>query len=126
MPVNQLTESKGRARAGIARGWCGDAARGASHSTFLLAYACSGYSSDVKRQIVEMVLKGSCIRYDEPSLQCILHTVEEAHTLTELLVTVWLLARGLAMHSSHAPQGTGQCAASYSPKKVAIGVRLST
>jgi hypothetical protein len=41
-----------------------------------------------------MLCLSDSIRYDDPSLQCMLHTVEEAHTLTELLVTVWLLARG--------------------------------
>src|SRR4029079_18319331 len=39
MPVNWPTASPGRARAGIARAWGGDAVRGPSRSTFLLAYA---------------------------------------------------------------------------------------
>jgi len=38
------------------------------------------------------------IRYDEPSLQPLLRAVEEAHTLTALLVAVWPLARVLALH----------------------------
>jgi hypothetical protein len=52
-----------------------------------------------------MLCLGDSIRYDAPSLQRLLHTF---------------------VHPSHASQGSGQCAASYSPKKVAIGVRLST
>ena len=52
-----------------------------------------------------MLCLGDSIRYDAPFLQPLLHTFA---------------------HPSHASKGPGQCAASYSPKKVAIGVRLST
>ena len=45
-----------------------------------------------------MLCLGDSIRYDDPSLQRLLHTMEEMQTLTDLLVAVWLLARGLAMH----------------------------
>jgi hypothetical protein len=38
------------------------------------------------------------IRYDDPALQRLLSAVEEAHTLTELLLAVWPLARTLAVH----------------------------
>lgn len=38
------------------------------------------------------------IRYDDPALQRLLSAVEEAHTLTELLLAVWPLARILAVH----------------------------
>ena len=38
------------------------------------------------------------IRDHEPSLQPLLHAVEEAPTLTALLVAVWPLARVLAIH----------------------------
>ena len=38
------------------------------------------------------------IRYDDPALQRLLRAVEEARTLTELLLAVWPLARTLAVH----------------------------
>jgi hypothetical protein len=38
------------------------------------------------------------IRQDEPAVQRLLHAVDEAHTLTELLLAVWALARVLAVH----------------------------
>jgi hypothetical protein len=38
------------------------------------------------------------IRDDDPSLQRLLSAVEEAHTLTELLLAVWPLTRMIAIH----------------------------
>jgi hypothetical protein len=38
------------------------------------------------------------IRYDNPAWQRLRSAVAEAHTLTELLVAVWPLARTLAVH----------------------------
>jgi hypothetical protein len=38
------------------------------------------------------------IRQDEPAVQRLLHAVDEAHTLTEIILAVWPLARVLAMH----------------------------
>lgn len=38
------------------------------------------------------------IRQDEPAVQRLLHAVDEAHTLTEIILAVWALARVLAMH----------------------------
>ena len=37
-------------------------------------------------------------RHDDPSVQQLLHTIEEAHTLSPLIVAVWPLARVLARH----------------------------
>ena len=34
----------------------------------------------------------------EPAVQRLLHAVDEAHTLTEIILAVWPLARVLAMH----------------------------
>lgn len=38
------------------------------------------------------------IRYDDPTVQRLLSTIEEAHTLTQLILAVWPLARALATH----------------------------
>jgi hypothetical protein len=38
------------------------------------------------------------IRYDDPSVQRLLRVVDEAHTLTELILAVWALARILSLH----------------------------
>jgi hypothetical protein len=38
------------------------------------------------------------IRHDDPSVQCLVSAVEEAVTLTELLVAAWQLARVLVIH----------------------------
>jgi len=38
------------------------------------------------------------IRQDEPAVQRLLHAVDEAHTLTEIILAVWALARVLAVH----------------------------
>ena len=38
------------------------------------------------------------IRPDDPAVQRLLRTIEEAHTLTALLLAVWPLARVLALH----------------------------
>ena len=38
------------------------------------------------------------IRYDDPSVPQLLRTIEEAHTLTPLILAVWPLARVLARH----------------------------
>ena len=38
------------------------------------------------------------IRQDEPAVQRLLHAVDEAHTLTEIILAVWALARVLALH----------------------------
>jgi hypothetical protein len=45
-----------------------------------------------------MLCLGDSIRYDDPSLQRLLSTVEETQTLTELLLAVWPLTRAGAMH----------------------------
>ena len=45
-----------------------------------------------------MLCLSDSIRDDDPSLQRLLSVVEESHTLTELLLAVWPLARALAMH----------------------------
>jgi hypothetical protein len=45
-----------------------------------------------------MLCLSDSLRDDAPSLQRVLNTVEEAHTLTELLLAVWPLARVLAIH----------------------------
>ena len=38
------------------------------------------------------------IRQDEPAVQRLLYAIDEAHTLTEIILAVWPLARVLAMH----------------------------
>ena len=38
------------------------------------------------------------IRQDQPAVQRVLHAVDEAHTLTAIILAVWPLARVLAMH----------------------------
>jgi hypothetical protein len=38
------------------------------------------------------------IRQDEPAVQSLLHAVDEAHTLTEIILAIWPLARVLAIH----------------------------
>jgi hypothetical protein len=45
-----------------------------------------------------MLCLSDSIRQDDPSVQRLLHTVEQAQTLTQLLLAVWPLARVLAMH----------------------------
>jgi hypothetical protein len=38
------------------------------------------------------------IRHDDPAVQQLLSTIEEARTLTQLILAVWPLARVLAQH----------------------------
>ena len=38
------------------------------------------------------------IRHDDPRVQQLLSTIEEAQTLTQLILAVWPLARVLALH----------------------------
>ena len=45
-----------------------------------------------------MLCLSDSIRHDDPSMQPLLSTIEEAHTLTPLLLAVWPLARVLALH----------------------------
>lgn len=46
-----------------------------------------------------MLCLSDSIRYDDPTIQRLLSTIEEAHTLTQLILTVWPLARALATHT---------------------------
>jgi hypothetical protein len=45
-----------------------------------------------------MLCLSDSIRHDDPRVQRLLGTVEEAHTLPELVLAVWSLARVLAIH----------------------------
>jgi hypothetical protein len=45
-----------------------------------------------------MLCLSDSIRHDDPSVQPLLNTIEEAHTLTQLILAVWPLARVLARH----------------------------
>ena len=45
-----------------------------------------------------MLCLSDSIRHDDPSMQQLLSTIEEAQTLTQLLLAVWPLARVLALH----------------------------
>ncbi len=45
-----------------------------------------------------MLCLSDSIRHDDPSVQQLLRTIEEAHTLTQLILAVWPLARVLAQH----------------------------
>src|SRR5919109_2946479 len=45
-----------------------------------------------------MLCLSDSIRHDDPAVQQLLRTIEEAHTLTQLVMAVWPLARVLALH----------------------------
>src|SRR6266853_1000115 len=45
-----------------------------------------------------MLCLSDSIRHDDPSVQQLLRTIEEAYTLTQLILAVWPLARVLAQH----------------------------
>ncbi len=45
-----------------------------------------------------MLCLSDSIRHDDPSVQPLLRAIEEAHTLTQLIIAVWPLARVLAQH----------------------------
>ena len=45
-----------------------------------------------------MLCLSDSIRHDDPCVQQLLRTIEEAHTLTQLILAVWPLARVLALH----------------------------
>ena len=38
------------------------------------------------------------IRHDDPTVQCLLHAVEHAHSLTALILAAWQVARALTVH----------------------------
>jgi len=45
-----------------------------------------------------MLCLSDSIRHDDPAVQQLLRTIEEAHTLTQMVLAVWPLARVLARH----------------------------
>jgi len=45
-----------------------------------------------------MLCLNDSIRHDDPSVQQLLKPIEEAQTLTQLILAVWSLARVLALH----------------------------
>jgi hypothetical protein len=45
-----------------------------------------------------MLCLSDSIRHDDPCVQQLLRTIEEAHTLAQLILAVWPLARVLARH----------------------------
>jgi hypothetical protein len=50
-----------------------------------------------------MLCLSDSIRHDDPCVQCLLQVVNQAHTLTQLILAVWPLARGLTIHISANP-----------------------
>ena len=42
------------------------------------------------------------IRHDDPTVQCLLHAVEHAHSLTALILAAWQVARVLTVHLAEA------------------------
>jgi hypothetical protein len=55
-------------------------------------------AKDSKGDAFPMLCLSDSIRYDDPAVQQLLRTIEEAHTLTQLILAVWPLARVLARH----------------------------
>jgi len=55
-------------------------------------------AKDAKGDAFPMLCLSDSIRHDDPSVQQLLRTIEEAHTLTQLILAVWPLARVLALH----------------------------
>ena len=45
-----------------------------------------------------MLCLSDSIRHDDPAVQPLLHTIEKAQTLAQLIIAVWPLARVLALH----------------------------
>lgn len=45
-----------------------------------------------------MLCLSDSIRHDDPCVQQLLRTIEEAQTLVQLILAVWPLARVLALH----------------------------
>jgi hypothetical protein len=55
-------------------------------------------AKDAKGDAFPMLCLSDSIRHDDPSVQQLLRTIEEARTLTQLILAVWPLARVLARH----------------------------
>jgi len=55
-------------------------------------------AKDAKGEIFSMLCLSDSIRHDDPVVQQLLSTIEEAQTLTQLILAVWPLARVLALH----------------------------
>ena len=53
-----------------------------------------------KEDVFPMLCLSDSIRHDDPAVQRLLRTIEEAHTLTQLILAVWPLARVLPTTSS--------------------------
>jgi len=55
-------------------------------------------AKDSKGDAFPMLCLSDSIRHDDPCVQQLLRTIEEAHTLAQLILAVWPLARVLARH----------------------------
>jgi hypothetical protein len=66
------------------------------------------------------------IRYDDPSVQRLLSAVEEARTLTELLLAVWPLARAVAVHVVESVLTERALSPTFWPRCPACGVLLES
>jgi hypothetical protein len=55
-------------------------------------------AKDSKGDVFPMLCLHASIRHDDPAGQQLLSTIEEAQTLTQLILAVWPLARVLALH----------------------------
>jgi hypothetical protein len=55
-------------------------------------------AKDAKGDALPMLCLSDSIRHDDPAVQQLLRTIEEAHTLTQMILAVWPLARVLARH----------------------------
>jgi len=55
-------------------------------------------AKDSKGDALPMLCLSDSIRHDDPAVQQLLRTIEEAHTLTQMILAVWPLARVLARH----------------------------
>ena len=64
------------------------------------------------------------IRQDEPAVQRLLHAVDEAHTLTEIILAVWALARVLAIHLVEAVLAERALSPTFWPRCPTCGVLL--
>jgi hypothetical protein len=55
-------------------------------------------AKDATGDACPMLCLSDSIRHDDPAVQQLLRTIEEAHTLTQLILAVWPFARVLARH----------------------------
>src|SRR5215208_3328633 len=63
-----------------------------------MRYAFGILAKDSKGATFPMLCLSDSIRHDDPCVQQLLRTIEEAQTLAQLILAVWPLARVLALH----------------------------